>query len=674
MSALHRWDGTRVIIIITIIVVFGSFENSLSREAETLQITYDNEWIEYQDLSKYLQPDDLLSGKYNFADPGDYLCARDCDSFPESRLCYYKFVAEHYSAMSPACDGCPEDWNACFKPQCIPADGIERTVLTINRRLCSPAIMICRGDRVVVDVINQMPSKQLTIHWHGMRMKETPFYDGVAFLTQCPIGSGQTFRYNYVVKQQGDFFFHSHEFPQMYDGIEGPFIVRTEKQLDPNSDLYDEDLFSHVLFVQDWVHLLFEDKIPGYNNDTTKSSILAETFLINGHGTFVRPDGSETVTPRTVYEVEEGKSYRFRLIGASNSPVIVTFEDHDFTLISVDEDAVKPTTGGSVFISAGERYSVVIKANREPKSYWIQVLAVIEPKAVQYAILRYVNEDGSPVSNEYFPSIPRPFAPRTPIFNDVRADCNPDNADAICIDQVVSLIRLPGNQRDREPDYRLFLKPGFHIFKSEELYVEGLYMTYSIPFIGPSKGGGMFADVYNQISSGLTPTPLLTQDDPLPKNLRCSKKCRTGETYCDCLAIYKIPLNSLVDIIIIDDTQVGVFYHSHHLHGTSFRVVKQGGPREMQNNPNFYRDIFPSDYLLYPLRDTVTVPLRGFAVLRFYADNPGMWLLHCHVSAHNYFGMKIIVQIGERYQFVKPPDGFPTCHDFVPNVRRIDMP
>jgi len=32
-----------------------------------------------------------------------------------------------------------------------------------------------------------------------------------------------------------------------------------------------------------------------------------------------------------------------------------------------------------------------------------------------------------------------------------------------------------------------------------------------------------------------------------------------------------------------------------------------------------------------PMRDTATLPQYGWVVLRFKADNPGMWILHCHL-------------------------------------------
>lgn len=45
------------------------------------------------------------------------------------------------------------------------------------------------------------------------------------------------------------------------------------------------------------------------------------------------------------------------------------------------------------------------------------------------------------------------------------------------------------------------------------------------------------------------------------------------------------------------------------------------------------------------LRDTVNVPSRGYAVIRFRADNPGVWLLHCHIVWHLATGMAMLVDV-----------------------------
>lgn len=86
-------------------------------------------------------------------------------------------------------------WSHC---QCVLADGVERGILTANRMIPGPSIQVCENDKVVVDVENHMEGMEVTIHWHGIHQRGSQYYDGVPFVTQCPIQQGNTFRYGNV--------------------------------------------------------------------------------------------------------------------------------------------------------------------------------------------------------------------------------------------------------------------------------------------------------------------------------------------------------------------------------------------------------------------------------------------------------------------------------------------
>lgn len=45
-------------------------------------------------------------------------------------------------------------------------------------------------------------------------------------------------------------------------------------------------------------------------------------------------------------------------------------------------------------------------------------------------------------------------------------------------------------------------------------------------------------------------------------------------------------------------------------------------------------------------KDTVNVPKKGYVVLRFQADNPGIWMFHCHVLFHMASGMTMGLFVG----------------------------
>lgn len=81
-------------------------------------------------------------------------------------------------------------------------------------------------------------------------------------------------------------------------------------------------------------------------------------------------------------------------------------------------------------------------------------------------------------------------------------------------------------------------------------------------------------------------------------------------------------------VLLIIETALNV-PHPVHLHGHDFLVVAQGsGP---------YRP--PQQTLTHaagtiPKRDTALLPGSGHLVLAFKTDNPGAWLLHCHIGWH----------------------------------------
>jgi len=71
--------------------------------------------------------------------------------------------------------------------------------ITVNERIPGPAIIVYENQKVIVHVHNLLLSDSVTIHWHGLHMKGTPWMDGVGWISQCPIGSGQTFTYEFTV-------------------------------------------------------------------------------------------------------------------------------------------------------------------------------------------------------------------------------------------------------------------------------------------------------------------------------------------------------------------------------------------------------------------------------------------------------------------------------------------
>lgn len=72
-----------------------------------------------------------------------HACRRTCRDGAAPLDCYYTFKLESYYAMSKACYDCPFNITDCFRPHCIPADGIKRSLLVVNRQMPGPAIEVC---------------------------------------------------------------------------------------------------------------------------------------------------------------------------------------------------------------------------------------------------------------------------------------------------------------------------------------------------------------------------------------------------------------------------------------------------------------------------------------------------------------------------------------------------
>ena len=98
----------------------------------------------------------------------------------------------------------------------------------------------------------------------------------------------------------------------------------------------------------------------------------ADSTLINGLGRY----GGGPLSPLAVVNVEHGKHYRFRIVGASCDPWFnFTIDGHLMTVIEVDGIEIEPLVVDSLAVFAGQRYSVVVTANQTVGNYWIRALS-----------------------------------------------------------------------------------------------------------------------------------------------------------------------------------------------------------------------------------------------------------------------------------------------------------
>lgn len=201
----------------------------------------------------------------------------------------------------------------CFKPGCVTGNGVQRNLMSVNRKLPGTPIDVCRNDRIIVDVSNFMAGTELTIHWHGMYQKETPWSDGVPMVTQCPIFSDNTFRYVFYAREAGTHYYHAHSGLHRTNGVVGKLNIR--EQFDPNADQYDFDLKEHSVLLSDWNNMLAEELAPGIQT----SVVRPDSLLINGHGSYLDPvTKTYTYAPIAAFYMQKGKRHRMRIDNAAS--------------------------------------------------------------------------------------------------------------------------------------------------------------------------------------------------------------------------------------------------------------------------------------------------------------------------------------------------------------------
>ncbi|CAN5380140.1 hypothetical protein BH09PLA1_BH09PLA1_32410 [soil metagenome] len=104
------------------------------------------------------------------------------------------------------------------------APGLRARCWGYNGQVHGPTIEAVEGDRVRIYVTNRL-SAATTVHWHGLIIPSA--MDGVGGLSQRAIAPGETFKYEFTLRQHGTFMYHSHhdEMTQMSMGLLGMFII-----------------------------------------------------------------------------------------------------------------------------------------------------------------------------------------------------------------------------------------------------------------------------------------------------------------------------------------------------------------------------------------------------------------------------------------------------------------
>lgn len=470
-------------------------------------------------------------------------------------------------------------------------DGTERNVIGINGEWPLPIIRVAKNDRVIIHLTNEMTDRNVSLHFHGLFMKNSNSMDGPEHITQCPIPPGHTFVYDFVVDDQvGTYWYHSHSGSQYGDGLRGMFIVEENKHSDYPFE-FDEEV---PLTLSDWYHQESGDIMKHFKSryNPTGAEPVPQSALFND-------------SRNSVWTVEPDKTYFVRIV---NMGMFVSqylyIEGHNFTIVEIDGVYVQPEEADSLYIGVAQRYGVLVKTKKHDADALFRIVNVIDIPMLDVipADLKAISTNYMQYGKHAVASDPLPGGPEK--FDKVVKKLSPFDD--------FNLRPLTNETLLDDSDYQIVLN-----FTMENL------------------GDGVVYALFN----GITYVP--------PKVPTLFTVLSSGQ-FASNPAIYGSNTNTFVlqygEVIEIVVNNMDPGFHPFHLHGHTFQVISRSEGTEDEENPIVY-DSNNRSHTNFPehpmVRDTVMVNPNGFVVLRFKAENPGVWFFHCHLDWHLEQGLAI---------------------------------
>ncbi|XP_048325936.1 laccase-15 isoform X1 [Ziziphus jujuba] len=525
-----------------------------------------------------------------------------------------------------------------------------KNILTVNGQFPGPTLYARKGDTIIVDVHNK-GNQNITIHWHGVKQPRNPWSDGPEYITQCPIQPGAKFSQKIILStEEGTLWWHAHsEWDRAT--VCGALVIYPKKGTNyPFSKPHAE----FPLILGEW----WKEDIEELYTEFLKSGgdpNISDALTINGQPGDLYPC-SKPDTFKLM--VEHSKTYLLRLINSGLQDILFfSIANHSLTIVGSDASYTKPFVTNYIAISPGQTIDFLLTADQDPHHHYYMGAKVYTATSNPFdnttttALLHY---------GDFTPSNSPPFSPYLAPYNDTNSSVSFTGRLRSLADKIHSVVDVPLNINDR-----LFFTLSINTFPCRQndscQGPNGSRLAASVnnvSFVTPTvnsilqayyyHANGVFGDRFPDFPETLFD---FTATD-LPLYLE-TPKSRTE--------VKVLEYNSTVEIVFQGtNVTAGAADHPMHLHGFSFYVVGWGFG-------NFDKDKDPLNYNLVdpPLQNTIAVPVNGWTTVRFKADNPGVWFMHCHVDRHMSWGMTMafIVKNGKfpNAQILPPPPDMPPC-------------
>ncbi len=491
--------------------------------------------------------------------------------------------------------------------------------IAVNGSVPGPLIRLKEGQNVRLNVTNNLP-EDTSIHWHGLLL---PFHmDGVPGISFPGIMPGQTFTYEFPIRQSGTYWYHSHSGLQEQQGHYGPLII------DPAGDEpagYDREFIlllseftpHHPHFIMDrlrkgegyfnYQQTSWSDEYPLTAEDrrmwaemrmpaTDIADVTGSTYtyLANGRGP---KEGLE-------YIFTPGERVRLRIInGAAQTFFNLRIPGLSMTVIAADGQNVKPVEVDEFQIGTAETYDVIVR-----------------PSAQAYTIIAE-SMDRSGMALATLASRPGARAPipppRKPPLLDM-GDMGMNHGDHGASHSMDGM-----KMRDT-----LLLPPDVKVGPGIDMVSMAPVDKLGDPGLGLRDVGHRVLN-YRMLSA-LEPNrdtrePSRLLELHLTGNMERYMWSFDGEMYS---AVSDKPIrfawNERVRVKLINNTMMA---HPIHLHGMFFELVNGEDPGHQ------------------PRKNIVIVQPGASAQFDLTANEPGDWAFHCHLLYHMHGGMMQTVTV-----------------------------
>ena len=511
--------------------------------------------------------------------------------------------------------------------------------ITMNGTLPAPLIRLREGQNVRIHVDNRL-EEDTSIHWHGLIL---PFeMDGVPGISFPGILARSAFTYEFPVRQNGTYWYHSHSGLQEQIGHYGPIVI---DPAGPDPVEYDRE---HVIVLSDWTFLHPHRVMTrlkqqgGYFNrqrmtlsgrlsgdpeqlmPAAERAMWAEmrmdptdiadvtgatyTYLVNGHG----PGENWTGLFRP------GERVRLRFINASAMTIFnIRIPGLPLTMVQADGQNVRPVEVDEFQISVAETYDAIVTPT-EDRAYTL-VAESIDRSGMGRATLAPRMGMAAPVP---------PLRAR-PILS--MKDMGMGGAGVAGMDHAAHGAGHAGMEQGGAA--------ADHDMRDKSLVPPNVKVGAGVDMLAPmpaDRTGDRPLGLENEKHRVLTyhdlaplkpfhdaRPPSRSVDIQLTGNMERFMWSFDGRKLNEGAEPIRFALNERVRVNLINRSMMS---HPIHIHGHFFELVTgmPGGN---------------------PVKHTVNVMPGGKASFDLTADAPGDWAFHCHLLYHMHAGMMNVVKV-----------------------------